>query len=153
MTHKTEFLNADGLVQGYGPNFAERQAAAVVQDAVNVKVAKVQIDLANSTFGSAGARIAIPAGSIVKNVYAKITETHVGGTSLTFGDAVDPDGWVLAASWGLPVSGDVIQADGAYAVSAGAQVPPKEYAVATDLYFTKVGTYTAGKADVYVEYV
>ncbi|CAB4170063.1 hypothetical protein UFOVP1528_42 [uncultured Caudovirales phage] len=153
MTRAATWSNSDGLVVGYGRNIAERQAAAVSKDAGSVKTAKVQITY-ESTLGASGALIAIPAASIVKNVYAKITTTWAGGTSITFGDGTDTDGWILAASWGTPSAGGVIQGDGAYAIATGTSATaPKEYATATDLYFTLVGTYTAGAADVYVEYV
>ena len=152
MTRKTTWTNSDGLVVGFGPNYAERNDAAARQDGVS-KVAKVSVEGANSTFGASGAKVSLPAGSIVKNVYAKVTETFAGGTSITLGDATDPDGYILAASWANPAAGTVIQGDGAYAAATGNQLVPKEYASATDLYFTKVGTYTAGKADVFVEYV
>jgi hypothetical protein len=153
MTRKATWTNSDGLVVGYGPNSPERTAAGVLHSDTNQKVAKLHVSF-ESTFGASGAKITIPAGSIVKNVYAKVTTTWAGGTSLTFGDATDADGWIVAGSFGTPSAGGVIQADGAYAYTATeGQLPPKEYATATDLYLTKVGTYTAGEADVYVEYV
>lgn len=154
MTRASTWSNPDGLVVGFGPNYVERQVAAVAaQRGGDVKMAKVHVSF-ESTFGASGAKLAVPAGSIVKNVYAKVTATWVGGTSLTFGDATDPDGWIVAASWGTPAAGVVIQADGAYAFTATeGQLPPKEYASATNLFFTLVGTYTAGEGDVYVEYV
>lgn len=153
MTRKATWSNSDGLVVGFGPNYPDRSAAGVVDHDGEVKTAKLHFTW-ESTFGSSGALIAIPAASIVKNVWVKATTTWVGGTSLTFGDAGDTDGWVIAASFATPAAGDVIQADGAYAyTSTEGQLPPKEYASATNLYFTKVGTYTAGEADIYVEYV
>lgn len=154
MTHKSTWANPDSLTIGFGPNVAERQETAVLRDKANVKVAKVQIDLVNTTFGASGAKVSLPASSIVKNVYAKVTEAHAGGTSLSFGDAGNAAGWILAASWANPVLGATIQGDGLYASTATeGQLPPKEYDAATDLFFTKTGTYTAGKANVYVEYV
>lgn len=153
MTRKATWTNSDGLVVGFGPNSPERNEAAFRQEG-ETKTAKVSVDCVNSTFGAAGARVAIPATSIVKNVYAKVTETLVGGTSISFGDAGNVAGWILAASIGTPTIGGVIQGDGAYAFTATeGQLSPKEYAAATDLYLTKVGTYTAGKFDLFVEYV
>lgn len=154
MTRKATWSNSDGLVVGFGPNYSERNDSAVLKQSGNIKTAKVSVEGANSTFGASGANVAIPAGSIVKNVYAKVTEAWVGGTSITFGDATDPDGFILAASWGTPALGAQIQGDGAYVNTATeGQLIPKEFDAAATLYFTKVGTYTAGKADVYVEYV
>lgn len=154
MTRKATWSNSDGLVVGFGPNYAERNAAGeVARDGSNVKEARLQITY-QSTFGSTGAKITIPAGSIVKNVYAKVTTTWAGGTSLTFGDATDVDGFWVAGSFGTPSAGGVIQGDGAYVYTATeGQLPPKEYASETNLYFTATGTYTAGAAEVVVEYV
>lgn len=152
MTRKATWTNSDGLIVGFGPNYADRDATAVYEDSPS-KVVRADFTW-ESTFGASGVKVAVPAQSIVKNVYIKVTTTWVGGTSLTFGDATDTDGWTVAGSFGTPSAGGVIQADGAYAYTATeGQLPPKEYATATDLYFTKVGTYTAGAATVYVEYV
>lgn len=161
MTHKSTWANPDNLVVGFGANFAERQLAADIKPSGNKKTAKVQIDLVNSTFGAAGALVTIPAGSRVTQVYAKVTEGHAGGTSMTFGDVADADGWIVAADWVNPAIGVQIPVKGVYAEADFATTPavtdtevtPKIYAAATDLFFTKVGTYTAGKADVYVDYV
>lgn len=161
MTRASTWTNPDGLVVGFGRNFAERQDAGVQKDAGSVKTAKVQIDLVNSTFGSTGAKITIPAGSKVMRVWAKATVAHAGGTSMTFGDAADPDGWIVAADWANPAANVQIPVKGVYAEADFATTPavtdtevsPKIYASDTDLYFTKVGTYTAGEADVYVDYV
>lgn len=153
MTYKSTWSNPDGLVVGFGPHFVERNVGAVEKGAGSMKVAKLHIDK-DSVSGASGARIAIPAGSIVKNVYAKVTTTWAGGTSITFGDATTPAGWIIAADFGTPAAGAVIQAMGAYAQTATeGQLPPKEYASATDLYITVTGTYTAGEADIFVELV
>ena len=154
MTRASTWSNSDGLVVGFGKNFPERNVAALMaQRGGEQKVGKLHIDY-NSVSGTSGARINVPAGSIVKNVFAKVTTTWAGGTSITFGDATDPDGWIIAADFGTPSAGAVVQAMGAYAQTATeGQLPPKEYASATDLYITIAGTYTAGEADIYVEYV
>lgn len=153
MTRASTWTNPDGLVVGFGGNFPERNDAGVQRDAGSVKTAKLQITY-QSVSGASGAKINVPAGSIVKNVYAKVGTTWAGGTSITFGDAGDPDGFIIAADFGTPSAGAVIQAMGAYVQTAteGA-LPPKEYASATDVFITVTGTYTAGEADIYVEYV
>lgn len=151
MTRLATWSNSDGLVVGFGRNVAERSAEGVLKGG-QVKTAKLHFTY-ETTFGSSGALVTIPAGSIVKNVYIKVTTTWTGGTSLEWGDS-DTDGWIVAASFGTPTAGGVIQADGAYAYTATeGQLPPKEYASAGTIYATKVGTYTAGEADLYVEYV
>lgn len=153
MTRATTWSNSDSLVVGFGRNYAERLAAGELDREGDVKTAKLHITF-ESTFGSSGALIAIPAGSSVKNVYAKVTTTWAGGTTLAFGDAGNTAGWILAASFATPTAPVTIQGDGAYAIATGTSATaPKEYDTATNLYFTLTGTYTAGEADVYVEYV
>lgn len=159
MTRKTTWTNSDGLVVGFGPNYAERQKAGVTSRSGDVKEAKVSITY-QSTTGSSGAVLPIPAGSIVKNVYFRVDTAWAGGTAIIFGDATDPDGFLTAAGGGalanLTPAGKKIQADGAYIAATTdttAINPPKEYASATDLYFTVTGTMTAGALTAVVEYV
>lgn len=153
MTRKTSWTNSDSLIVGFGPNSAERNLEAVTNRTGDVKTAKVHITY-ESTFSNAGAIVAIPAGSAVKNVYIKVTTTWTGGTTLAFGDVGNTAGWILAASFATPTAPVTIQGDGAYAYTATeGQLPPKEYDTATTLYFTATGTYTAGEADLYVEFV
>lgn len=156
MTRATTWSNSDGLVVGYGPNYPERQDSAVVgQEGSDVKMAKLHITY-QSTLGSLGAKISIPAGSMVRNVYLKTTTNWAGLTSLAFGDAGSTGGWITAiqgAAANLVTTASPIVAQGAYAYTATeGQLPPKAYTAATDLYFTIVGTPTAGESDVYVEY-
>lgn len=159
MTRKTTWSNSDGLVVGFGPNYNERQDAGVIKRVGFNKEARVSITY-QSTTGSSGAKIAIPAGSIVKNVFFVVDTAWAGGTAIIFGDATDPDGFLTAAGGGalanLTPAGKKIQADGAYIAATTdttAINPPKEYASATDLYFTVTGTMTAGALTAIVEYV
>jgi hypothetical protein len=156
MTRKTTWSNPDGLVVGFGPNYVERNASAVTtQKDGDKKTAKIHIDF-KSTFGASGAKLAIPAGSIVELVYMKVTTTWLGGTSLAVGDAGSTGGWITAAQGAeanLTVAAGVINAQGAYAFTATeGQLPPKVFSTATDLFVTSVGTHTAGEADIYVVY-
>jgi hypothetical protein len=157
MTRKATWSNSDSLVVGFGPNYAERQAAGVEKDKASVKTAKLSVDLVNSTLGSSGAKVTIPAGAAVKNVYAKVVTAAAGGTSIAFGDTNSTGGWITAtqgAVANLTPAGLTIQANGAYAYTATeGQLPPKVYSSSLDLYVTAVGTFTAGKIDFYVEYV
>lgn len=155
MTRASNWTNPDGLIVGFGPNYADRNAGGVEKDKASVKTAKLQITY-QSTLGSSGDRIPIPAGSIVKNVYMKVGTAWVGGTSLAFGDTNGTGSWITATQGATAnlTAGAVIQAQGAYAFTATeGQLPPKAYASALDLYVTVSGTYTAGTADIYVEYV
>lgn len=155
MTRAATWSNPDSLVIGFGPNYPERQAGGVERDKASVKTAKLTITY-QSTFGSTGAKITIPAGSVVKNVYMKIKTNWAGGTSLAFGDTNGTGSWITAtqgAEASLVTTNSPIQAQGAYAYTATeGQLPPKPYAAALDLYVTSVGTHTAGEADIYVEY-
>ena len=155
MTRASTWTNADGLVVGFGNNIPERNDAGVNEVDGNDKSAQLNITF-QSTFGASGAKVEIPAGSIVKNVYMKVGTAWAGGTSLAFGDATTTGGWITAtqgATASLTV-GVPIQAGGAYAyTSTEGQLPPKVYASATNLYITAVGTFTAGTATIIVEYV
>jgi hypothetical protein len=155
MTRKSTWTNSDGLVVGFGPNYAERNDAGVAEvDGVDKQaILKITKD---STFGAAGAKVSLPAGSLVKNVFMKVGAAWVGGTSLAFGDAGGTGGWITATQGATAslTAGAAIQAQGTYAYTATeGQLPPKVYAAATDLYITAVGTYTAGDATIVVEYV
>lgn len=156
MTRATTWTNSDGLVVGFGPNYAERTVAGVESRSGDVKEAKLHFTW-ESTMGASGAKITIPANSLVKNVYMKVDTAFAGGTSLAFGDGGSTGGWITAtqgALANLTPAGTKIQAQGAYAYTATeGQLPPKVYASATDLYITKVGTFTAGVGTIIVEYV
>lgn len=155
MTRASTWTNADGLVVGFGNNFPERNEAGVNEVDGNDKSAQLNITY-QSTFGSTGAKISIPAGSIVKNVYMKVGTAWAGGTSLAFGDASGTGSWITATQGAVAnlTANAPIQAQGAYAYTATeGQLTPKAYASATDLYITAVGTFTAGTATIYVEYV
>ena len=157
MTYANTWTNSDGLVVGFGTNSPERNAAGRVERDGGQKEARVQFDLVNSTSGSSGAVINVPAGSVVKHVYALVTEAAAGGTSLAFGDAGSTGGWITAAQGATAnlTLNATIDGGGAYAIGgtdATASHLPKVYAAATDLYFTLVGTFTAGKVTVVVEY-
>jgi hypothetical protein len=156
MTRGTTWSNSDGLVVGFGPNVPERlQAAVIAQEGTDTKIAKLSITFA-STFGSRSAKVTIPANSLVKNVYMKVGTAWAGGTSLAFGDTNWH--WFLDYSYtgsnSQLTAGVAIQAQGAYAFTATeGQLVPKVYATSLDLFVTAVGTFTAGTADIYVEYV
>jgi hypothetical protein len=75
---------------------------------------------------------------------------------LAFGDASGTGSWITATQGAVAnlTVGVPIQAQGAYAyTSTEGQLPPKAYAAATDVYVTVAGTFTAGTATIYVEYV
>jgi len=156
MTRETSWTNADGLVVGNGGNYPERVVAGVAETDGGQKEARLQLDLAKYAVGAA-ATVAIPTGSIVKNVYMKVSETaaSAGAATLAVGDGTLT--WITAAQGAVAsiVAGTPIQALGtaAYTATEG-QLPPKVYAAGATLTVT-VGTavFTAGKATLVVEYV
>jgi hypothetical protein len=157
MTRAATWSNPDGLIVGFGPNYADRNPGGVLKDKASVKTAKLQFTF-QSTLGSTGDRIPLPAGSIVKNVYMKVGTAWVGGTSLAFGDGGGTGGFISATQGATAnlTAGASIQAGGTYVAAdtdTTAAERPKVYAAATDLFVTVVGTFTAGTADIYVEYV
>lgn len=155
MTRASTWTNADGLIVGFGNNFPERNDAGVNEVDGNDKSAQLNITY-QSTSGASGAKVSLPAGSIVKNVYMKVGSAWVGGTSVAFGDASSTGGWITATQGATAnlTANAAIQAQGAYAyTSTEGQLTPKVYASATDLYITVVGTFTAGTATIFVEYV
>lgn len=153
MTRASSWTNADNLVVGFGPNTPERNLPAETQDMV-YKIAKISFDAVTSTAGAAGARVTIPAGSVLHRVVVRITEAHAGGTSITFGDAGTPAGCVTAAQWGNPALNASFEGQGAYMFTATeGKLPGRAITTNTDFFFTRTGTYTTGKAEVYIEYI
>lgn len=152
MTRKSTWTNADGLVVGFGPNFAERNVAGVLETDGVVKEARLAI-----TFQSSGATIDLPAGSVVQDVVMKVGTAWVGGTDVQLGDGTDPDGWI-SATQGATASltiGATIRAAGAYAIgdAASNRGLGKVYASADTLDVAFTGTFTAGTADIFVRYI
>ena len=152
MTRKSTWTNADGLVVGFGPNFAERNVAGVLETDGVVKEARLAI-----TFQSSGATVDLPAGSVVQDVVMKVGTAWVGGTDVQVGDGTDPDGWI-SATQGATASltiGATIRAAGAYAIgdAASNRGLGKVYAAADTLDVAFTGTFTAGTADIFVRYI
>jgi len=152
MTRKSTWTNADGLVVGFGPNFAERNVAGVLETDGVVKEARLAI-----TFQSSGATVDLPAGSVVQDVVMKVGTAWVGGTDVQVGDGTDPDGWI-SATQGATASltiGATIRAAGAYAIGDAAtnRGLGKVYAAADTLDVAFTGTFTAGTADIFVRYI
>lgn len=152
MTRKSTWTNADGLVVGFGPNFAERNVSGVLETDGVVKEARLAI-----TFQSSGANIDLPAGSVVQDVVMKVGTAWVGGTDVQVGDGSDADGWI-SATQGATASltiGATIRAAGAYAIGDAAtnRGLGKVYAAADTLDVAFTGTFTAGTADIFVRYI
>ena len=152
MTRKSTWTNADGLVVGFGPNFAERNVAGVLETDGVVKEARLAI-----TFQSSGATVDLPAGSVVQDVVVKVGTAWVGGTDVQLGDGTDADGWISATQGAVAnlTAGATIRAAGAYAIGDAAtnRGLGKVYAAADTLDVAFTGTFTAGTADIFVRYI
>jgi hypothetical protein len=152
MTRKSTWTNADGLVVGFGPNYAERNEAGVIETDGVVKEARLAI-----TYQSSGANIALPAGSVVLDVVMKVGTAWAGGTDVQIGDGSDADGWVSATQGAVAnlTAGATVRAAGAYAIGDAATNKGlgKVYASADTLDVAFTGTFTAGTADVFVRYI
>lgn len=154
MTRATTWSNSDNLVVGFGPNYAERIAGGVEGNGNSQKVGRVQITF-QSTTGASGAKFTVPAGSVVHAVKLIVGTQWVGGTSIAVGDGGSTGGYITAAQGATAnlTAGAVLNSQGAYLYTATeGRLPPKTYAAAGDIYFTVVGTYTAGTAELFVEY-
>lgn len=155
MTHKSTWSNPDGLVVGFGPNSPERNAAGVQKEGTVLKTAKFHIEF-NTLTGTGNNGITLPAGSAVHSVVMKVGAAWVGGTSLAVGDGGGTGSYITAAQAVTAnlTLGNVINAQGAYLFTATeGRLPPKVITAATPTFVTIVGTFTAGDADIYVEYI
>jgi hypothetical protein len=75
---------------------------------------------------------------------------------LAVGDGAGTGSFITAtqAATANLTAGAVINAQGAYLFTATeGKLPPKVYAAATPIFVTIVGTFTAGDADIIVEYL
>lgn len=154
MARANTWVNSDGLPVGFGRNVPENIKAGEVLDFGDNRVQRLQFTF-QSTFGASGAMIQVPAGCIVKNVYLHVVTAFTGGTSLAFGDATTPAGWITATQAAVAnlTTNASIQAGGTYAIATGTSATaPKVYTAATNLYLTAVGTFTSGSAEIIVEY-
>lgn len=152
MTRKSTWTNADGLVVGFGPNYAERNVAGVLETDGVVKEARLAI-----TYQSSGATVELPAGSVVLDVVLKVGTAWAGGTDVQVGDGTDPDGWISATQGAVAnlTAGATVRAAGAYAIGDAATNKGlgKVYASADTLDVAFTGTFTAGTADIFVRYI
>lgn len=148
------WTNSDGLVVGFGPQYPERLYSGDAKRVGTGREIRVQVTY-QSTFGASGAKASIPANSNVKNVYFKVGTAWTGGTSLSVGDTNGAAGFLTttALAQASMTASKIIQADGTYAVgnNAANMGIPKNYATALDVYFTSVGTWTAGDGVLVIE--
>ena len=151
----TIYTNNDGLKESFGiPGTSEGGA---IHTSGAVKELKILVDVVNGTPEAAakgGDASFVLANSHIVSSVLKVTEAFVGGTSLTLGygnkagTAIDADGIDAAiATSALNAVGKSVVCDGALAegVTVGA----------ADAYPTSAtaGTYTAGKAELYISYI
>jgi hypothetical protein len=151
MTRATTWTNSDGLVVGFGRNYAERQADGVVKTEGTSKEAVLQF-----TYQSTAPTISIPAGSVIEDAYLKVGDAWVGGTDVQVGDGTDPDGFISSTQGATAnlTAGALIRAGGAYAIGDAStnRGLAKVYAAADTLDVAFTGTFTAGTATLTVRY-
>jgi hypothetical protein len=154
MTRKSSWTNSDGLVVGFGPNYPERHEGGVLNFEGPYKVLSAQITYQSTP---ASVTLPVPAGSAVKSVYLIVGSAWVGGTDIQVGDGTDPDGFISATQGAVAnlLAGAMIRASGAYAIGDAAtnRALDKTYAAADNIDVAFTGTFTAGTATVYVEYM
>lgn len=151
MTRATTWTNSDGLVVGFGRNFAERQADGVAVTDGHSKEAILQF-----TFQSTSPTISLPAGAVVEDVYLKVGTAWEGGTDIQVGDGTDPDGFISATQGATAalLEGVTIRAAGAYGIGDAAtnRGLAKVYNTADTIDVAFTGTFTAGTATLVVRY-
>ena len=154
MTRATTWTNDDGLIVGFGKNYAERQATAVVTRAGHQKQA-----ILDFTYESTSPALSLPADSVVLGMTLIVSEAWNDGTDLQIGDGDDANGWftetLLAEATLDNTAPQVFAPDGAYAIGDNAdnRANPKVYATADTIDVTITGTFTSGKARLIVDYI
>lgn len=113
-------------------------------------------DAANALPIASGDLWAIPAGTVVENVYVVITSAISGSTALNVGDDDDADGYVPTASVTLGTAGmygNDPDESGAYGVDSGGGRSHKYYAAAgKEVKLAVTGASTAGAGYVVIDY-
>ena len=144
------WTNADGLVVGFGRADTRNPEAGVIETKGNLRQVELEVyyDMDSATANVKSA--VIPAGAVITSATISVSEAFVGGTSVevgtigTDGTGADADA-IDTALTAVLVEGAVIKADGA---AIGAMVDAD-----VNLTFATTGTFTAGRASVFVEYI
>lgn len=148
--------NFDGLKVKFGDERADRnpKGANAVQATHHMTVSVDIVDGNHALTDVSSWDAYIPGGSYITKASLVVTEAFVGGTNITIGLAetdqsiIDADGIDAAIITSALVAGKAVACNGALvalAVTIGA-----DDAV---VYVTSSGTYTAGKADLVIEYI
>ena len=159
MTHKTTFSNADGLIQGYGPNYGEREKGGVVKTEGHKKQARMAFDFNTPTTVSP-LGIVLPAESLLLDAWVEVGTAwatadagiieigYIGGDVDALVDDLDEQ----AATGGTANS--KFGGDGPDIIEgAGVRGLPISLAAETRIGITKTNTFTAGTAVLVVEYI
>lgn len=173
------YQNADGLLQKYPDYYKDRanfvNRPRTLNTMGHVKVVEIDYDLTQIAAGTTGypvdlnndgtkdgfttGEVYLPAYSSVLRCIVLPTVSAAGGTSFTLGTfaltgaAIDADG-IVTATEGVTANlakGDRVYGNGAYvAATAGT-----DSIGAADGYLalSVVGTFTAGKGKIYIEYI
>lgn len=161
MTHKTTFTNADGLIQGYGPNYAEREIGGVVKTEGHVKQGRLAFDFNTPTTASPKGLV-LPAESLLLRAWVEV------GTAWATSDAGKIEiGYIGGDVNALVLDLDEQAATGGTANSkfygdgvdliadtdTTAHQLPVSLAAETRIGITKTNNFTAGTAVLVVEYI
>lgn len=170
MTRATTWTNADGLVVGFGRNYAERQAGSVVKTEGDTKQAVLNVTY-ESTFGESGALIQLPKNVRVTDIYFEVTTPWASSDSGTLSvghteaDTADVDAFftttALAAA-ALTPAGKKIAGDGVYIKAdtdtTALQIPAvltddyDDSTIGVKVFLTKANNFTAGEGRLVVQY-
>lgn len=144
------WTNADGLVVGFGRANTRNPEAGVIETKGNLRQVELEVYYDMDSAAANVKSAVIPAGAVITSATISVSEAFVGGTSVdvgtigTDGTAADADAIDTVLTANL-TKGAVVEADGA---AVGKMV-----AADVNLTFATTGTFTAGRASVFVEYI
>ncbi len=155
------FTNADGLQNQYGP-----QDVSVVGTTAATKFSMVidwqfdnlpsfTADLNNNGTlnGFSGADAKIPAGAFITNAYIVVTTAFAGGTSYNIGTYNEAGSVLDADGIDAAVATAALAANKAVVCNGDSVAGVDTEAVDSFVVIAATGTYTAGAAKLYIEYV
>lgn len=170
MTRATTWTNSDGLVVGFGPNYAERLAGGEAKTVGEAKQAVINVTW-ESTFGESGAYVYLPKYVRVTDIVFEVTTAWASSDSGTLAighteaDTADVDAFhtttALAAA-ALTPAGKKIAGDGVYIKAdtdtTALQIPAvltydyDDNTKGVKVFFTLTNTFTAGEGRLVVTY-
>lgn len=157
--HASTWSNSDGLVVGFGTRkpIVEGANAKNYAGKGGYKTASSVFTYKDAMVAAANVNVPVPAGSHIVSVELVIESAFIGGTNLTVGDGSSATGFIDATQGATAnlTAGATLVGTGAY-TKGGTDTTAQEfklYASADTIDVTANGTFTAGKATLYVNYV